>query len=149
MLLVKRVIKTDPELIELVKLLDAELKITDGDDHAFYNQFNGLEGIDHLLLCYEKNIATACGGFKFYDQTTAEIKRMFTHPQARGKGIAKVLLDELEIWAKSAGFDRLILETGIRQEAAIALYRSAGYVIIENYGPYIGVSDSLCFQKLI
>lgn len=147
MILFKRVTNTDPELQQLVKRLDEELKITDGEDHAFYNQFNGLEGIDHLLLGYSKNFATACGGFKKYDQTTAEIKRMYTAPQARGLGMGTALLQELQIWAKAEGYNRLILETGIRQKPAIALYKKAGFERIENYGQYAGVEDSYCFQK--
>ena len=147
MILFKRVSNTNPELLQLVSKLDAELKITDGEDHDFYNQFNGLEGIDHLLIGYFENSPAACGGFKQYDQTTAEVKRMFTLSEARGKGLARALLLELEIWAKNLGFTSLILETGIRQTAAIALYEKAGYRRIENYGPYAQVEDSYCFAK--
>ena len=59
----------------------------------------------------------------------------------------RALLLELEIWAKNLGFTSLILETGIRQTAAIALYEKAGYRRIENYGPYAQVEDSYCFAK--
>lgn len=149
MILFKRVTNTDPDLVSLVTQLDSELKVTDGDDHDFYNQFNGLEGIDHLLVAYVKNTPAACGGFKQIDTNTAEIKRMYTLKTMRGKGLARGLLFELELWAKSLGYKNLVLETGVRQQAAIGLYKSLGYTLIENYGPYVGISESYCFQKKI
>ena len=104
----QRVSNTDSDLLVLVRQLDAELKVTDGEDHAFYNQYNGLDDIQHLLLVFTENRATACGGFKALNKTTAEIKRMYTTPEARGKGIAKAVLQELEIWAKLEGFEKLV-----------------------------------------
>ena len=146
----QKVPNTHPDLLPLVRELDAELKITDGEDHAFYNQYNGLDDIQHLLLVYLENRATACGGFKALDETTAEIKRMYTAVDARGKGIAKAVLQELEIWAKLEGFNQLVLETGIRQQAAIALYESTGFIRMEeNYGPYKGLEESFCFTKAL
>ncbi|NQX76680.1 GNAT family N-acetyltransferase [Gilvibacter sp.] len=146
----QRVSNTDSDLLALVRQLDAELKVTDGEDHAFYNQYNGLEDIQHLLLVYTENRATACGGFKALNKTTAEIKRMYTAAEARGKGIAKAVLQELEIWAKLEGFQQLVLETGKRQHAAIALYESTGFKRMEeNYGPYKGLDESFCFTKAL
>ena len=75
-ILLQRVDNKHPELLKLVQQLDEELKITDGDDHDFYDQYNGLDDIKHLLLAYTENRATACGGFKAIDSTTAEVKRM-------------------------------------------------------------------------
>ena len=146
----QRVSNTDSDLLALVRQLDAELKVTDGEDHAFYNQYNGLEDIQHLLLVYTENRATACGGFKALNKTTAEINRMYTAAEARGKGIAKAVLQELEIWAKLEGFQQLVLETGKRQHAAIALYESTGFKRMEeNYGPYKGLDESFCFTKAL
>lgn len=133
----------------MIQKLDAELKVTDGEDHDFYNQFNGLDGIEHLLIAYLEDTPAACGGFKPFDQTTAEVKRMYTIAEARGKGLAKSVLQELENWARSLGFKSLILETGIRQHAAIALYEAAGYRRIPNYGQYAGIAESFCFKKLL
>lgn len=149
-ILLQRVDNKHPDLLKLVQQLDEELKITDGDDHDFYDQYNGLEDIKHLLLAYTENRATACGGFKAIDNATAEVKRMYTAQEARGKGLARAVLQEVELWAKQEGFERLVLETGVRQHSAIALYQKTGYQrMVENYGPYKGVAESLCFSKLL
>jgi GNAT superfamily N-acetyltransferase len=76
-----------------------------------------------------------------------EVKRMFTRPEWRGRGLAVKVLNELEVWAAEMGYTRCVLETGTRQPYAIALYRKAGYVQIPNYGQYEGVENSVCFEK--
>jgi GNAT superfamily N-acetyltransferase len=65
----------------------------------------------------------------------------------RGKGIAGKILSELETWAVEMGYYKCILETGTRQLEAVALYKKSAYSIIPNYGQYIGVENSLCFEK--
>jgi GNAT superfamily N-acetyltransferase len=65
----------------------------------------------------------------------------------RNKGIASLLLAELENWATELGHTRCILETGIRQTDAIALYKKNGYRVMDNYGQYAGVETSVCFEK--
>lgn len=134
---------------KLVTALDAFLKITDGDDHAFYDQYNKLDAIKNVVVVYSGNEAVGCGAFKEYDWQTVEIKRMFVHDAFRGNGIASVILSELELWAKENNYSQCILETGIRQAAAIALYRRSGYEVIANYGQYENVSDSVCMKKSI
>ena len=59
------------------------------------------------------------------------------------------VLSDLESWAKELGFVKCVLETGINQPEAIALYKKCGYSIIENYGQYKGVENSLCFEKIL
>lgn len=145
-------IRTDSENKDfraLVKQLDAFLAVTDGDDHDFYNQYNKLDLIKYVVLIYLDNEPLACGAIKQYDETTMEIKRMFTSEKARGKGLASKILLELEIWTKELSFNRCILETGIRQVAAIHLYKKNKYSIIENYGQYSGLKESICFEKLL
>ena len=78
-----------------------------------------------------------------------EIKRMFVRPEFRGKNIAFNLLKELEIWASELNFKVCILETGIRQIEALALYKKANYEITENYGQYKNIENSICLKKLI
>ncbi len=131
----------------LVKLLDAHLAVTDGDEHAFYNQFNKITHIKHVIVAYENEKPVGCGAIKTYDPDTVEIKRMFVLPEMRGKGIAGIILEDLETWAKELGFDKFILETGKRQIEAIALYKKSGYRIIPNYGQYEKVENSVCFEK--
>lgn len=133
----------------LVKQLDAGLKITDGDEHEFYNQFNSIETINHVVVAYIKNKPVGCGAFKEFNQDSAEIKRMFTMPESRGKSVATLILKELETWAIQLGYSSCVLETGTRQTEAIALYKKNLYHITPNYGQYEGVKNSLCFEKHI
>lgn len=137
----------DPEFLELVTLLDASLAKTDGDLHNFYNQFNGLENIKHVVVAYTQDTPIACGAIKAIDSNTAEIKRMFTLPTHRGKGVGSQILVQLESWAKELTFISCILETGKRQPDAIALYEKNGYLKTPNYGQYIGMENSVCFKK--
>lgn len=148
-----KLIRTDsnnPDFVELVKQLDADLAIRDGDDHAFYDQFNKLDAIKHTVVAYnEANRAVGCGAIKQFETGTMEVKRMFVPLEERGKGIAGEILKELEIWAKELGNDKCILETGIKQPEAISLYKKSGYRFIDNYGQYAGVENSVCFAKLL
>lgn len=147
MIHLKRTLASDEDFRSLVGALDKELAITDGDDHDFYHQFNGIENIKHIIVAYENNRPIACGALKEYDAKTMEVKRMYTSPEGRGKGIATKILGELESWAKSLSYKSCILETGANQHAALALYKKLGYTVIPNYGQYIGVENSFCFQK--
>jgi GNAT superfamily N-acetyltransferase len=74
---------------------------------------------------------------------------MYTLPEHRGKGFAKAILTELELWAKEEGYQFSILETGYLQKDAIGLYQKLGYEITENFGQYIGVENSVCMKKNI
>lgn len=135
------------DFISLVRDLDAELAIRDGADHAFYAQYNKIDHIKHIVLAYENGKAISCGAIKAYDAHTMEIKRMFTLLESRGKGIAMKIMTGLELWATELGYEKCILETGIKQPEAISLYKKCGYSIIENYGQYAGVANSICFEK--
>ncbi len=134
---------------ELVALLDAELQIRDGDEHSFYAQFNKVDTIRYVVVAYEDGEAVGCGAIKEYAEGVAEIKRMFVREERRGRGIAKSILSELETWASELTFSECILETGIKQPEAIALYQKSGYQTIPNYGQYEGVENSVCMKKLI
>jgi GNAT superfamily N-acetyltransferase len=145
-----KIIRTTSEnkdFVALVKLLDADLAIRDGDDHAFYDQFNKIDSLKNVVVCFAENIPVACGAIKQFEMDSVEIKRMYTLPQQRGKGFASEILKELEAWATELGFTSAVLETGIKQPEAIALYEKNGYKRIENYGQYAGVENSLCFEK--
>jgi GNAT superfamily N-acetyltransferase len=131
----------------LVEILDAELTIRDGDDHDFYHQFNGLADIKYVVLVYQDNIPVACGAIKKFDHDTMEIKRMFVPLAHRRHGYAMQVLLALQAWALELGFTKCILETGYAQPEAIALYHKAEFKIIENYGQYAGIGNSICFGK--
>src|SRR5688500_6402847 len=85
---------------DLVSLLDADLRIRDGEEHSFYAQFNKIDKIREVVVAYEDEKAVGCGAFKEFEPNVAEIKRMFVLEDARGRGIAKKILSELETWAK-------------------------------------------------
>lgn len=137
----------NPDFRMLVRLLDAELAERDGPQHGFYHQFNGLEGLDRVVLAQNGGQSVACGAMKIFDGNALEVKRMFTSPSNRGQGLAGLVLRELEQWAAEEGFTRIVLETGKRQPEAVSFYNKHGYGRIENYGPYKGVANSLCFEK--
>jgi len=143
-------IRTDahnPDFINLVKLLDADLAIRDGEDHAFYAQFNSIEHIKHIVVAYKNDKPVSCGAIKEFSPDTVEVKRMFTIPEYRGRGIAALILKELEQWAEELSYKKCILETGKKQPEAIRLYEKNGYNRIPNYGQYYNVENSLCFGK--
>lgn len=135
------------DFIRLVKQLDAYLKITDGDEHEFYNQFNNIDIIKSVVLVYADQKPVGCGAIKKFDKDAAEIKRMFVLSEKRGVGIAQKILNELEIWAKELDYKKCVLETGIRQIEAVNFYKKCTYKIISNYGQYKNMENSICFEK--
>lgn len=135
------------DFLALVKHLDAYLAEKDGEDHAFYAQFNTVDRIKHVVVAYDNGQPVGCGAIKEYTPDTMEIKRMYTAPEGRGRGIATQVLTELERWASELGREKCVLETGILQTEAIRLYEKNGYKLIPNYGQYAGVESSLCFAK--
>lgn len=142
-----RTTSDNPDFGRLVNQLDAYLRILDGDEHEFYAQFNKTNLLKNALICYENEEAVGIGAYKEYDANTVEMKRMYTLPEHRGKGIAKAILTELENWAKEEGYTQAILETGYLQKDAIGLYQKLGYTITANFGQYIGVANSVCMKK--
>jgi len=138
---------SDPYFIALVKQLDAFLAEIDGEEHAFYNQLNKITNMQTVVVAYEDEEAVACGAIREFDTHSMEVKRMYTLPSHRGKGIAKLVLHELEKWTSELGYEKCVLETGKRQPEAIALYEKSGYQPIPNYGKYLNVKNSVCFAK--
>jgi GNAT superfamily N-acetyltransferase len=90
-----------------------------------------------------------CGGFSRFDDTTAELRRMYVVPEARGRGVGKALVDWLLEAARKAGYTRARLETGNRQNEALALYRSTRFRPIPCWGPYADDPKSRCFEREI
>ena len=133
----------------LVEKLDAELKILDGDEHLFYALLNKTDDIKHVVLAFENELCVGCGAIREYEKNGMEVKRMYVLPTHRNKGIASMVLKELENWAKELKYDFLILETGIKQPAAMHLYAMSGFAIIPNYGKYEGMENSVCYEKIL
>jgi GNAT superfamily N-acetyltransferase len=149
MALLKRTTSENKDFIELVRSLDAYLAIIDGDDHAFYHQFNKTHALNHVVVAYENDLPVGCGAIKPFSADAMEVKRMYVHPQERGKGIARQILSELEEWARELSCLKCVLETGKKQSDAVSLYSKSGYSIIPNYGPYANMETSVCFEKVL
>lgn len=141
-----RTTSNNPDFKKLSALFDEYLVDIDGEERDFFAFYNNVQ-LDNVLVVYENETAVGCGGFKKFDENTAEIKRMFVHPDQRGKGIASRILSELESWAKEQGFTSYILETSPKLTNAVALYKKTGYHLIPNFGQYIGVENSICMKK--
>jgi GNAT superfamily N-acetyltransferase len=147
MISLTRTDSSNAAFLTLVQHLDAELKVRDGNDHSFYAQFNKVDKIRYVLLAWQDKQAVGCGAIKEYTPEIMEVKRMYVSPENRGKGIATIILTELENWARELSFDKCILETGENQPEAVRLYRKNNYRVIPNYGQYENVRSSICFEK--
>lgn len=131
----------------LVQQLDADLDDRYGDQQDFYGQFNALSAIKYVVLAYLDEGAVACGAIKEFDDQSMEVKRMYVQKNARGRGIATGVLQELESWAKSLGYSNCVLQLADNQAEALALYVKNGYVQTANFGQYIGDENSICMRK--
>ena len=132
---------------ELVTALDAEMAVRDGEDHAFYAPFNKTDNMKFVVLACKGEEAVGCGALREHSGKVMEVKRMFVPLQHRGKGIASVVLLELEKWAREMHYEQCILETGANLPEAIQLNTKNKYVVIPNYGPYANKANSICFGK--
>ena len=132
----------------------ARLYESEGDatplDPVMFEPPNGL----YLIVYDELGVPVATGGWRGqeendegYSDGDAEIKRMYVVPEARGRGLSRLVLAELEDDARAAGRTRMVLETGIRQPEAIALYTSSGYRPCAKFGHYRHDELSRCFAK--
>lgn len=146
---IKRTDSSNKDFQNLVQLLDADLAIRNGEDHAFYDQFNKIDAIKNCIVIYVDEIPAACGAFKKFDEETVEIKRMYTNPDFRKKGLATTIVKELEIWAKEFNYTKAVLESSLEQNEALSVYEKSGYTRIPNYGQYIGIDKSVCYEKVL
>ena len=135
---------------ELITALNAELKKQypeEGATHFRLGSDEVAEGSGAFLIGYAKGNPIGCGAIRKLDADTAEIKRMYVVPEARGKGISKKMLRALEEEGRRLGVRRIVLETGERQIEAMALYAGAGFVRIPLFGEYLDSPLSVCMAK--
>jgi GNAT superfamily N-acetyltransferase len=95
-------------------------------------------------------VPAGCGAVRrlpFGPPNTAEIKRMYTRPAARRRGVSRAILTALEAEAAGLGYRRVQLVTGTRQPEAMALYEAAGYRPVEPFGPFAGLEPIRCYGK--
>ncbi len=151
----------DPATLDLITALNTEL--TGRYDHPSDNHFR-LEpdevspGMGAVVVGRLEERAVACGAIRRIDWDvdgdidgaggrTAEIKRMYVAPAARGNKLGAAILDRLELEATELGIDRLVLETGSRQPEAIQLYERAGFTPRDRWGEYADAPHSRCYEK--
>ena len=147
-----KVVKTtseNPDFISLIQTFDTFLWERYPELKNDYWGNNLIEFNPNVIIIYLEDEAVGCGCFKKYNQNTAELKRMFVSPKARGLGIAQMIIRELENDARNKGFETMILETLYKQIEAINLYQKVGFEIVENYEPYEGLTNSVCMSKAV
>lgn len=146
------IIKTtseNPDFVNLIAVLDKSLWERYPELKKNYWGNNIIELNPNVVVVYLNDKPVACGCFKKYDKNAIELKRMFVSPEARGLGLAQKTIQELELWAHELGYSASILETLYKQKEAISLYQKVGYVIVDNYEPYVGLENSICMKKQI
>jgi GNAT superfamily N-acetyltransferase len=142
----------DPDVRALIAALDADLSFTypePGANHFRLDPDEVTPGRGILLIARDGVTAVGCGAVRLIDDHTAEIKRMFTIPSARGKGFGRAILAALEAEATRLGARRIVLETGARQAEALRLYDAFGFVEIPRFGEYVDSPLSVCLGKSI
>ncbi len=145
-------IRTNSSNTDFQKLciqLNNELNNRYGKSQSKYDKHNIVEDNQTVIVGYIDGVPIASGCFKALDEETIEIKRMYVKTEFRRKGLSTNLLNSLESWAEELDFSISLLETGKGQPEAINLYKKQGYEITENYGPYVGIDNSLCMIKKI
>ena len=133
--------------IKLIKLLDDDLNGQYGELQKQYDKHNKVDYINDVVIIYDDEVPVACGGFKEHDSESVEMKRVFVKKENRRQGLSKKVINELEKLVQAKGYKYAVLETGKKQIEAINLYKSSGYEMIENYGPYVGNENSICMKK--
>jgi putative acetyltransferase len=141
---------SSPVVQQLICALNAELEERypeDGANHFRLEAEEVADGRGAFLVAYIDGKPVGCGAVRRIEPAVAEIKRMYTAPEARGRGVGRQVLLEIEAVARQLGASRLVLETGPRQPDALALYRRAGFAEIPLFGEYLGSEFSVCMEK--
>lgn len=136
----------------LIAALNAELLARypeEGATHFRLDEEEVAPGRGSFVIAWRGEAAVGCGAVRRLDPATAEVKRMYVVPRARGTRIGARILAALEREARALGVTRLVLETGARQPEALALYRRAGFVEVPRFGAYIDSPLSLCMAKAL
>ena len=127
----------------MLELYEGEADIGPAREASMFVEPHGV----FLVMRDDDDRAVGCGGIARFDDTRGEVKRMYVAPEARGRGLGRRLLEELEGEARRLGYARVVLETGDRQQEAVGLYESTGYERIPCYPPYDSRELSICYEK--
>lgn len=134
------------DFIENCRLLDMDLdkrvgRVIKRDKYA---QFNMLDKINEAIVVYRDDKLIGAGAIRYYDDKTAELKRVFVVPDEQGNGVGTLLVGKLIEWARELGYEKMILETGELLAESCHVYKKLGFVKIPNYGAYADMPESLC-----
>lgn len=141
-----------PAAQSLIAALNVELLGRYPEEGACHFQLDAhevAEGQGAFLIAYRSGKPVGCGAIRRIELQVGEIKRMYVAPSERGRGVGRAILDTLETEARALRLSRLMLETGVRQSEAQALYRRAGFSQIPPFGEYVHSPLSICLAKAI
>jgi GNAT superfamily N-acetyltransferase len=140
-----------PAAMELIEALNAELSERYPEPGARHFSLDASEvapGRGAFFVAYVDHRPVGCGAIRQIEASVGEIKRMFVRAAERGRGVGRAVLAALEAEGRRLGLRRVVLETGIRQAEALALYERAGYSRIAAFGEYVNSpSTSICMAK--
>lgn len=147
------ILRTDilsPAAQALIALLNAELSATYPEQGACHFRLDPEEvsdGRGAFFVVARAGRPIGCGAVRRIEEKTGEFKRMYVIPEERGRGVGRALVEALEAHARAVGLNRLVLETGVRQLEAMALYRRSGFADIPPFGEYVASPLSVCMAK--
>jgi putative acetyltransferase len=146
---VKTVSAGDPEVVDLLDALTAELAAAgyEASEMFGYSAEQLQDRAVHLVGARLGSRLVGLGGLELQEDRTGELKRFFVTPEHRGAGVADALISALVGYARDHEIERLRLETGDKQQAAIAFYRRHGFVVVPRFGPYVNSATSVCMQR--
>ncbi|MFI6811981.1 GNAT family N-acetyltransferase [Nonomuraea sp. NPDC050328] len=126
---------------------EQQLELAHRESREPYHPRKGINPLIEFVVLWAGGEPVGCAGLQPLEPGVSEIKRMYVRPEARGTGLSRLLLAELEALAAERGTPVLRLETGALLTEAIALYTRSGFVPIPAFGEYAGNAESLCFEK--
>jgi GNAT superfamily N-acetyltransferase len=143
---------SSPEAQTLIGALNAELLARypePGSTHFTLTEEQVTPGRGGFFIAWVDGTPRGCGAYRIEGGATAEIKRMYVSPEARGLKLGAAILDTLEWAAICGGATQLALETGVRQHEALGLYARAGFTSVPCWGDYALAPTSLCLGKRV
>lgn len=147
MIKIHRTANVNQDFLFLITKLDRELVKRYDEKQTDLDKNNVIGSTRNIVMAYNNRIPIGCGCYRLIGSDKVEIKRIYVSNDFRGRGISKMILQELEKWAFEEGFKTAVLETGKKQLEAINLYVKSNYFQIDNFPPYIGNKMSVCMEK--
>ena len=136
----------------LIEALNAELLGRYPEEGACHFRLDATEVADGqgaFLIAFRSGQPVGCGAVRRIETDSGEVKRMYVVPQERGRGVGWAILNAIQAEARALRLSRLLLETGVRQTEAQALYQRAGFSRIEPFGEYVHSPLSICMAKTL